>query len=307
MLALVYQEIEKNGDKAKVIPLKRLQDIKQDIEQLKGSGQLNDFQKFIVNDIYRFDAPATDFEVRSILIVASPSPARAKIVFNRQGKRIPLMLPASYIDKDTVPVRIERYLSEFLNPKGYHVKYAPRLPRKRIAVRSGLGVYGRNNICYVDGLGSFLNLTPFFSDIPCDTGEAWQEVRAAEACKSCEACLSHCPTAAILEERFLINNERCLTYFNEAGAEWNFPDWIDRSAHNAIYGCMRCQTVCPMNQEYLGPVIEPAEFTAEETLLLMAGKPYDEFSETLKKKVGRLNMVEYLGALPRNLSVLFDQ
>jgi epoxyqueuosine reductase len=215
------------------------------------------------------------------------------------------MLPASYINEASGPPRIERYLNAFLNPKGYRVQYAPRLPRKLLAVRSGLGLYGRNNICYVDGMGSSLFLATYVSDVPC-TGENWREVRQMDRCKTCRACLSNCPTKAITPDQFLIDNERCLTYCNEADAARDFPEWLDPSVHHTIYGCLRCQEVCPVNGEYAHTVVEPAAFTEEETACLVEGRPPELFPEGLWEKVEALDMVNYLGALPRNLRILLD-
>ena len=166
MLELLERKAIQHGDRAKIVPVSRLHAIRQDIQALKDSGTLNGFQHYIVSDLYQLDEPETDFEIRSVLTVASPSPASAKITFTWNGKRIPLMVPAAYVDNATTPVRIARYLRAFLDPRGYHIQYAPRLPRKLLAVRSGLGFYGRNNICYVEGMGSFLNLAPYVSDIP---------------------------------------------------------------------------------------------------------------------------------------------
>jgi epoxyqueuosine reductase len=304
--SLLTQEISNHGDKFTMVPVSRLQDIKQDIADLQSRESLNNFQKYIVGDLYNMEVPETDFEVRSILIVASPKPLLAKIAFTWQGQRIPLTLPASYMNEVSGPRRVEHYLNEFLNPQGYHVIYAPRLPRKLLAVRSGLGVYGRNNICYVAGMGSSLLLTTCFSDIPCPENK-WHDLCHMKACQKCTACLDNCPTEAISASRFLIDNERCLTYFNESGGEYDFPGWIDPAAHHTVYGCMRCQTVCPMNKKYLADVIEPVEFTEDETLLLMAGQSFELLPETLQQKVHAIDMEHYLGVLPRNLRVLFNQ
>jgi epoxyqueuosine reductase len=303
MLELLEQEIIQHGERARIVPVSRLHAIRQDIQELKDSGTLNDFQRYIVSDLYQLGEPGTDFEVRSILIVASPSPASAKITFTWNGKRIPLMVPAAYVDNAATPARIERYLRGFLDPRGYHIQYAPRLPRKLLAVRSGLGLYGRNNICYVEGMGSFLNLAPYVSDIP-PVEDCWHEIRHMDICHTCHACLDNCPTVAITQTRFLIDNERCLTYFNEAAGK-EFPEWIDPSVHHALYGCSRCQAVCPVNRHYLANTIEPAEFTEEETSLLFDGESFECFPESLKQKIDALDMKHYLGALPRNLRVLF--
>lgn len=306
MIELIKQEILNHGDKAKIVPIERLQDIKQDIEDLKSSGFLNNFTNFIVNDLYMLDLPDTDFEIRSIIIVASPSPSLVKVGFNWEGKKITLMIPAAYIDNITKPVAIEQYLNEFLGPKGHHVTYVPRLPRKLLAVRSGLSVYGRNNISYVEGMGSFLNLATYLSDITC-MEESWYGLCQMDLCKDCKACLNNCPTGAITNERYLIKADRCLTYFNESIGTGDFPEWIHPLSHNSLYGCLKCQMICPKNRKYLDNIVEPVEFTEEETLLLLARKPLEQFPEKLVLKIRKLDMFDYLDALPRNLKVLLDK
>ena len=261
--------------------------------------------KKIITDIYDLDSPGTDSDIRSIIIVASPSSSSVKIIFTWQGDKIPLTLPAGYIDNTTAPEKIGNYLNKSLNPVGYYIKAKPGLPRKLLAVRSGLGLYGRNNLCYVDGMGSFLNLSPYLSNIPC-TEESWHDLRQMDICKTCQACIKHCPTGAITKKRFLINNERCLTYFNETRKDLDFPRWIDSSAHNSIYGCSGCQMICPANRPYLDNISEPVEFTEEETLLLITGKAVEYFPAKLKHKIKELDMRKYLDVLPRNLKVLFN-
>ena len=62
-----------------------------------------------------------------------------------------------------------------------------------------------------------------------------------------------------------------------------------------------------MNKKHLWNVVEPVEFTEEETVLLMEGKSFEHLPETLQQKVHAIDMENYLGVLPRNLRVLFDQ
>jgi epoxyqueuosine reductase len=213
-------------------------------------------------------------------------------------------LPASHLNEITGPPKLEQNLNKFLNPKGYYVQYAPRLPRKLLTVRSGLGLYGRNNICYVKNMGSFLFLATYFTNISCVEDE-WHEIGHMTSCRTCTACMRNCPTSAIMNNRFLIDNERCLTYLNEANSDQEFPQWLDTSSHHTIYGCLRCQEICPMNKDYLNKIIRPAEFTEEETKFLLKGKPFETFSQTLKQKIEFIDMKAYLGALPRNLKILF--
>ncbi len=332
MIEALQKEIQSHGDRAAIVPIYRLQNLRQDLEALKKREALNKFQQYILSGIFSLDTPDTGFEVRSIIMVASPGPVKVNLLFHWQGKSIATAVPGGYTRKISSTAQVKQYLNAFLKPRGYQVEYAPKLPHKLLAVRSGLARYGRNNISFVDGLGSFHNLNPFFSDLPYakndwDEGpiddalsiswdesfwdnpvrDSWQEIQQMDACRNCQACFKVCPTRAILPNRFLIDNERCLTYFNEAGKEYNFPDWINPSAHHTIYGCLRCQVNCPVDKPFLGHVAGPVEFSEEETAMIMEYRPFEQFPESLPQKVTALEMNEYLGAMPRNLKALIRQ
>ncbi len=304
MEQLIKNEMLGLGYKAEIIPASYYEYIRQDAKALGECGFLNNFQEHLVRNVFNFSLP--DAWVRSVIIVATPSPSTVTVKFDFKGKRIPLRIPSTYVDYNSAPVALEKLLNGLVNPAGYHVESAQELPRKWLAARSGLGVYGRNNICYVDGFGSFVTLSSFISDIPC-TGCDLHEIRQMEECKTCKACLNNCPTAAIRPDRFLVDNERCLTYFNEAGGEYDFPEWVDESAHNSVVGCTRCQLVCPVNRQYINDISETIEFTEEETGLLLSGVKFEQLPEELAQKIDKLNMRDYLSALPRNLSVLFSR
>lgn len=79
-------------------------------------------------------------------------------------------------------------------------------------------------------------------------------------------------TGAIKPERFLIDNQRCLSALNEVGQA--FPDWLSPDVHHTLYDCLLCQLPCPMNREQLAHVGEPVHFTEEETEYLLRGEPY---------------------------------
>lgn len=305
MVEWLKKEIENHGDQARIIPIERLKDLKSDIETLKCAETLNGFQHFITEKIYQFEPPDTDFEIRSVMIMASPVPAYAKVIFEWQGQRIPVIgLARSYMGKKDAPTTTKQYMRKMLKPLGYQIQSAPRLPLKRLAVRSGLASYGRNNICYVDGMGSFLTLVAYFSDLPCSE-DVWHDVGSMERCNNCTICLKSCPTGAILENRFLIDNERCLSYFNERPDD--FPEWLPKSAHHCLYDCLKCQISCPMNRDYVGNVIGPIEFDEAETEMLLAGKTMREFPPGLREKVKFLDMDSWLPAIPRNMRVLLEK
>jgi epoxyqueuosine reductase len=143
-----------------------------------------------------------------------------------------------------------------------------------------------------------------FSDLPCD-GDPWREQKALDRCESCVACLRRCPTGAIASDRFQLHTERCLTYHNEAASD--FPSWIDPSWHHCLIGCMRCQTVCPENRTVLDWFEDRAEFSEQETALLIQRVPLDRLPEGMAAKVKSLEINEDFGLLCRNLSMIIGR
>jgi len=166
-----------------------------------------------------------------------------------------------------------------------------------------LTAYGRNNIAYAPGWGSFHGLVSVYSDLP--PGEDnWQQPQMLERCSLCKACRKSCPTQAVPSDRFLLRAERCLTFHNEMPGNVPFPDWIDPSWHNCLVGCMECQKVCPENKDVLGWVEEGPEFSEDETALILSGSPMDSFAQATVQKLAAVAMDDYGEMLARNLAFL---
>jgi epoxyqueuosine reductase len=191
-------------------------------------------------------------------------------------------------------------LQNVLDSNGYQLHRAA-LPLKLLAVFSGLAKYGKNNVVYAEGLGSFFRLIAFLSDMPPGRSH-WLEPRAMKECNKCKACLNACPTGAIVPDRFLIHAERCITFLNEGTGD--FPEWIDPAWHNSLVGCMRCQLVCPVNKRFVTWVEEGETFNETETDLILNGVPLDRLPSETAHKLNRSYMVDYLDVLPRNLRAL---
>lgn len=304
MIELLEQEVRRHGDKFKIVPIECLDKLRQDVDELKKAEKSNGLIQMLVRKYYKYELPKLEFEPRSVIVAASSSPV-VRLVFHHEHKRIPVTMPPTYMDMNRRSAEIERYLNEALNPEGYHVIRNDRLPQKMLAVRSGLCLYGRNNISYTAAFGSFQRITTFFSDIPCKE-ENWYELRQMDSCVACRACLDHCPNQAITEERFRIDARRCLTGFNEHDGH-DFPDWVTPEAHHCIVGCMKCQECCPHNKKFLENLVEPAEFSEEETHYILSGGALDSASEELKEKIDALALGIFYKALPRNLNALFNR
>jgi epoxyqueuosine reductase len=290
----------KNGHKAQVVSVSRLTETESALTQLKQSGAITaDFYPEITK-YFNFDYKVALPEAESIIIVASPQPP-TRVLFNEQS----VIIPPTYIYKD-IWVEQLRLLKEFLEPSGCHLARA-RLPFKTLAVRSGLGKYGRNNICYIPGMGSYFRLGAFYSDMPCED-DSWGTAAIMKVCQACELCADKCPTGCISINRFTIQADRCLTHFNENVNP--VPDWIKPDWHNALLGCMVCQEVCPVNLEFTQKMHNATErFSKIETDVILSETPQENLgSETLSKLEALcLADSDVYPILKRNLSWLIDR
>lgn len=123
-----------------------------------------------------------------------------------------------------------------------------------------------------------------------------------DLCDSCEECLRNCPTGAITGSRFLLRAETCLTYHNESKDD--FPEWINPDWHHCLIGCMRCQSVCPMNADVDGKYEDRLSFTEEETALLIGDEPLEKLPAETTAKLSSLGLTEEQPILRRNLRML---
>ncbi|MGA9364913.1 MAG: 4Fe-4S double cluster binding domain-containing protein [Bacteroidota bacterium] len=295
----LFYMIEEQGWKARIVPIEHLADLEEAIRDRYESGLFDEVLYQGQLSFFSFDPPADLPSTRSIIIVAVPTP-QMRIVFHWQGERVPVVVPPTYVSYTPRTESVQAVLAAWLEQNGYKLA-KPRLPLKTLAVRSGLADYGRNNISYVPGMGSFLQLVGAFSDLPCDY-DPWREPKALDTCESCVACLRYCPTGAIADDRFLLHTERCLTYHNEAPGD--FPAWIDPSWHHCLIGCMRCQTICPENKAVLDWFEDRVEFSEQETNLFIQRTPFDCLPAETAAKLKSLDINEDYRLLCRNLSMI---
>jgi epoxyqueuosine reductase len=301
MTVELLHPLEERGYKAGVISTQHLPALQEDIEAHHREGLFD--KEFYQERLTSYEWEPHDDLLRasSIIVVAVPDP-QVRITFAWQGKRFAAVVPPTYLHWQDVDKLVVGTLTEILVPHGYQVALA-NLPKKLTAVRSGLAAYGKNNVTYYSGLGSFARLVMLWSDLPCED-DNWQDLRMMDACDKCQACRRACPTGAIDPDRFLLRAERCLTFLNEKPIDVPFPEWVDPSWHNCLVGCLRCQRVCPENKEVRDWIEGDEVFSEDETALLLAGTPLDQLPQRTVSKLARVDLVELLDVLPRNLGVL---
>jgi epoxyqueuosine reductase len=300
----LLHSLEERGYQGQVTSIRRLDDLQREIESRHKGGHLDEafYKEWLTN--FKFAPPDDLPEARSLWIVAARDP-QIRFTFTWQTKRVQFLVPPTYLHWERTNQKVEYAVTAVLKPEGYGLCKAV-VPRKLLAVRSGLAKYGKNNITYIDGLGSFHRLVAFFSNFPCDHDD-WQKSRMMERCQTCSACIQACPSGAITQERFLLHAEKCIVFHNEQPDDVPFPKWLDPSWHNCLVGCLHCQRVCPESKDCLGWLEEGAEFSEEETGLLLEGTPLDELPPETAKKLEQWDLVELLDVLPRNLRALLEK
>ena len=121
------------------------------------------------------------------------------------------------------------------------VDSAPVL-EKPLAAKAGLGWVGKNTLILNKQAGSFFFLGELFTNIPFQTND----VPSEDECGTCKACISICPTGAILGPRKL-EARRCISYLTieHKGA---IPLEYRKAIGNRVFGCDDCQLICPWNR-----------------------------------------------------------
>ena len=234
----LVDDLEARGWRAAVVPARRLADLRAEIERRRSEVAPEVME--VVERNLDFAPPAALPAPRSVIVVAVPH-ACARVTVVVDGEELAVPIPTTYCHHADIQTQVAATLTAGLAPAGLSAVLA-RLPEKLLAVCAGLARYGRNNIVYVDGHGSFVELAACVSDLPAGA-DPWTGMRSLPRCDSCEACRRACPTGAIGDDRFLLHGERCLTLHNES--ERPFAEWIDPAWHHCLVGCLRCQRCCP--------------------------------------------------------------
>jgi epoxyqueuosine reductase len=252
----------------RTVDMQHLQDMKSVLEKLNGERRLSQ-QKTIqgyLNDL-EYHAPEKMPNAQSLIVVSTPWQLRS-VNFRWSGSTSTLLIPGGYFyyENERFRERLRvQVVRRVVGDPGAKLVFA-NPPLKTLAVRSGLAEYGKNNITYVDGYGSFHVLWAFFSEA--ELPDQWtRPYRMMRMCEGCLLCVRGCRTKAIPESDFLVDAGRCITTYNEMKEP--IPDWVDAKAHNALIGCLRCQYDCPTNWGLNYNYKHMADLSEAETALLL--------------------------------------
>lgn len=291
----LYSEIEAACFRIKTFKIEHLKEISSDFKMLAEQGVLDeDFYKSNLTD-FSYDYKNVLADAKSVMVIASPQ-CKSLAEFKYEGKTFTTVIPPTYM-YPSINSRVTKILNHVLAEKGYSFA-KPNLPLKLLAVRSGLGEYGRNNVCYISGLGGFFRLSAYITDYEF-AEDSWGDIKVMKSCSSCSACIDNCPTGAIDKGRFLIHAQNCITNFNEYDTP--MPVWINSDCHDSIVGCMKCQATCPHNKELIDLVDERIYFNEKETEMILGGSALNNIPLETRNKISYIGMEPYFNVLPRNI------
>jgi len=138
--------------------------------------------------------------------------------------------------------RLAEALEERIGAFGYRVcvDSAPVL-EKALARAAGLGWIGKHTNLIARDAGSWFFLGEILTDLPLPVDGA-----ASSHCGTCEACITACPTRAIVAP-YRLDARRCIAYLTIEN-QGPIPREFRPAIGNRIYGCDDCQLVCPWNK-----------------------------------------------------------
>jgi epoxyqueuosine reductase len=184
---------------------------------------------------------------------------------------------------------------------GQHRAFTNSAPvlEKALAEKAGLGWIGKHTVLIHQDAGSWFFLGEVFTDIPLPVDVS--PTPAQDPCGRCRACITVCPTNAIVGPREL-DAQRCISYLTieHRGA---IPVALRSAIGNRIFGCDDCQLFCPWNR-YAKQTVEP-DFAprhgldAAELIDLLSWSEQDFLDRTQGSALRRIKYWQWL----RNVAV----
>ena len=184
------------------------------------------------------------------------------------------------VTKDGLTLKVKAF-RQFLRTNNIDSKIPPHMPHRLSAARAGLGTFGNNCVFYARRIArasSFVFPVAILVDAEYPPDEPTIAIDCPQWCRN--ACVAACPTRA-LKGGGKIDPRRCISYLTYYG-EGLTPSELREPMGMYVYGCDRCQNVCPRNTPWMTEEKPPHARVAAKaanfdlTCLLHMDKPYFE-------------------------------
>lgn len=181
-------------------------------------------------------------------------------------------LRMDYLPPDTHPIDILRdkrkaYVSRYALGRDYHKLIRKRLAKlaawlreeveetelarafvdsapvmeKPLAEKAGLGWQGKHTLILNRHAGSWFFLGEIYTDLALPVDRP-----AEDHCGKCSACMTVCPTDAIVAP-YQLDARRCISYLT-IEHDGSIPEDLRAGIGNRVFGCDDCQLMCPWNR-----------------------------------------------------------
>jgi epoxyqueuosine reductase len=165
------------------------------------------------------------------------------------------------------------------------------------ASEAGLGWQGKHSIFINKDTGSFIFLGILILNLELEYDKPYRK----EHCGSCRLCIDMCPTGAINDNR-TIDARKCIANLTIEG-RGPLPEDLMPKFERRVYGCDKCQEVCPWNshpkpgaQEFKISR-EISEMTPEDWQAMTSEDFERIFSDSPVERVGYERLKENIAAL----------
>ncbi|WP_340677131.1 tRNA epoxyqueuosine(34) reductase QueG [Paraglaciecola sp.] len=165
-----------------------------------------------------------------------------------------------------------------------------------LAEKAGIGWTGKHSLTLNKQAGSWFFLGELLIDLPLPVDDP-----ASDHCGSCTACITICPTQAIVEP-YVVDARRCISYLTieQKGV---IPTEFRTLIGNRIYGCDDCQLICPWNR--YASITAEADFKPRKDLMAKDLVDLFNWDETTFLKLTEGSAIRRIGfeRWQRNLAV----
>ncbi|PHV07772.1 tRNA epoxyqueuosine(34) reductase QueG [Janthinobacterium sp. BJB412] len=165
-----------------------------------------------------------------------------------------------------------------------------------LAQKAGLGWRGKHTLLINRDGGSLFFMGEILVDIPLPVDEP-----VGAHCGGCDACITACPTQAILGPGRL-DARRCISYLT-IESKSAIPVELRPLIGNRVYGCDDCQSVCPWNkfaQRAVLPDFDERHGLGGASMVELFAWSEEEFNRKMEgSPIRRIGHVSWL----RNLAV----
>lgn len=173
------------------------------------------------------------------------------------------------------------------------------IDERTAAARAGLGILGDSGLIIHPEYGSFVFIGEIFTDVtPAEIGA--RPAIPPRGCAGCGACRAACPSGILRGE-----SERCLSAITQQKAPLSDADITMMQRENTVWGCDRCQTVCPHNARVLREGrVTPIPFFCEDRIAEITPATLADMSDAAF--AARAFSFRGRAVLERNLNALFN-